>query len=572
MKKLFFFVYFFLTISNLFSKDNGVNPLRKSIYIIAVGIDNYTEFSDLNYAVSDTKKFLQLFESIRLPTHVKRFPNTSNSISRSINSQQSDTFVLYKDTVVYKKFLINSNASKDSIKSAFQDVANKAKSGDVFVFYYAGMAFTQFINNNEYPFLLTGEYNLNQNNIQDKSQTSKNTIYPWELNSWLNQIQCKKQLVVSDACSSKSFFNVLFKSNDTNTMNIEKRERIFIGAIGLVQEYSEINGAVLTYSLSNIPDSLSILELYDENKRWRIEYEISKNIINLDKLINSKLAKFEVFYESDIIKYQNLVCKKKNIKRGSNPFSPLKDTNQKEVNKQVKNYALIVGTDSYDEFSQLNNPVLDAVTIEKELSENYNFQTILLKNPTKSEIETALYKISMIELDSTSQLLIFFAGHGIYDETTKDGYIVPKDAKKNDNLFRNSYISHSNIRNIIDGFNSQHTLVILDICFGGTFNDKLSRNAEDDQYKEVEKDKLILRKMEYKSRLYLTSGGKEYVPDGRMGYHSPFASKFIDFLRKGNSIYTFSALKSHVEKISPEPKAGSFGTNEPGGDFLFIHN
>ena len=60
----------------------------------------------------------------------------------------------------------------------------------------------------------------------------------------------------------------------------------------------------------------------------------------------------------------------------------------------------------------------------------------------------------------------------------------------------------------------------------------------------------IERKKKYKTRLYLTSGGKEYVPDGRPGHHSPFARKFLEALRNygGNDgILTVNEIIQYVK-------------------------
>ena len=116
-------------------------------------------------------------------------------------------------------------------------------------------------------------------------------------------------------------------------------------------------------------------------------------------------------------------------------------------------------------------------------------------------------------------------------------------------------------------------MVVLDVCFGGTFDGGGSRNEEEVLYADQERNKFITDKLQYKSRLYLTSGGKEYVPDGRPGFHSPFAYRFIETLRlKGgkDKIITWSELTAGVEKAKPGPKFGSFGDNQPGGNFLFI--
>jgi len=53
-------------------------------------------------------------------------------------------------------------------------------------------------------------------------------------------------------------------------------------------------------------------------------------------------------------------------------------------------YALLFGTDEYDEWSDLFNPVKDAQTIARELEENYGFKTEVVLNATTGEIMAKL--------------------------------------------------------------------------------------------------------------------------------------------------------------------------------------
>ena len=85
---------------------------------------------------------------------------------------------------------------------------------------------------------------------------------------------------------------------------------------------------------------------------------------------------------------------------------------------------------------------------------------------------------------------------------------------------------------------------------------------------------IVKRKLNYLTRLYVTSGGKEYVPDGRAGHHSPFARKFLESLRTyggSDEILTTKDIFSNLELLTPEPRFGDFGDNEPGSDFIFIY-
>ncbi len=115
----------------------------------------------------------------------------------------------------------------------------------------------------------------------------------------------------------------------------------------------------------------------------------------------------------------------------------------------------------------------------------------------------------------------------------------------------------------------------MDVCYGGTFdpNIALSKNRGLDLYNDVSSFQFISRKLQFKTRKYLTSGGKEYITDGVAGSHSPFTRKFIEALRSyggQDKILTTSEILNYVEKVSPQPRFGEFGDNEPGSDFIFI--
>lgn len=273
----------------------------------------------------------------------------------------------------------------------------------------------------------------------------------------------------------------------------------------------------------------------------------------------------------------NVIATNKNNKTSSNTFQ-IVYKNDPVVNNLVKNersgkdYAVLFATDKYDNWSKLVNPVNDAQTIKNELKDNYNFNAELVENPTKYMLKSKLREYALKKYEPDDQLFIFIAGHGQFDSTYKEGYIVTKDSLVNDDI-KDSYISHSELSTIVNNIGCKHIFLVMDVCFGGTFDQRIAQRGEDETYKEATKTEFIQRKMKNKTRIYLTSGGKEYVPDGRPGQHSPFARKFLEALRSygGNDgILSQSELNNYLDKLIPEPKYGEFGNNEPGSDFIFV--
>jgi len=238
-----------------------------------------------------------------------------------------------------------------------------------------------------------------------------------------------------------------------------------------------------------------------------------------------------------------------------------------------RDYAVIFGTDNYEEWGDLTNPVNDSRTIGKELEENYGFKVEVIENASKREVLLKIREYAKKSYLPEDQLLIFFAGHGQFDELTKTGYLVTTDSKKRDEI-KETYLSHSILRDVINNIPCEHVLLTMDACFGGTFDPVIAKagsRGEDDY--ELTATEFIKRKLRFKTRKFLTSGGKEYVPDGRPGAHSPFARKFLEALRNyggKDRILTLTEMATYMERLEILPRSGEFGDNEPGSDFVFI--
>jgi len=238
-------------------------------------------------------------------------------------------------------------------------------------------------------------------------------------------------------------------------------------------------------------------------------------------------------------------------------------------------YALLFGIDEYDEWGNLFNPVKDAQTIAEELESNYGFKTEVVTNVGTSEIMAKLREYATRSYEKDDQLFIFFAGHGQFDEIFTEGYLVGNDSKLND-PGKTSYISHSTLRTVVNNINCSHIFLTLDACFGGTFDPLVARSGSrgaDDIYGDITQEEFIERRLRFKTRKYVTSGGKQYVADGKPGGHSPFARKFLQALRDyggQDRILTLQELNGYLLNLKMEPHAGEFGDNEPGSDFVFV--
>lgn len=237
-----------------------------------------------------------------------------------------------------------------------------------------------------------------------------------------------------------------------------------------------------------------------------------------------------------------------------------------------KDYALIFATDKYDHWDDLVNPVHDAHSIATELEQRYGFETEIVENPTVEEVWEKIRQYNERKFKPQDQLFIFFAGHGHFDDTFGEGYVVARNSLANDKS-KTTYISHNRLRAIVNNIPCEHIFLAMDVCFGGTFDPVLAKSRSAMAF-EATNEELIVRKLGSKTRKYLTSGGKEYVSDGIPGSHSPFAAKLIESFKTNGGddrILTIAELRANLEKLKQLPRFGSFGDDESTSDFIFIH-
>jgi hypothetical protein len=249
-----------------------------------------------------------------------------------------------------------------------------------------------------------------------------------------------------------------------------------------------------------------------------------------------------------------------------------KDAIADAVSIDRKDYAILFATDKYDHWSDLVNPVEDAQAIAEELKSRYGFEVEVVENPTQEDVFIKISEYVQRKFKPQDQLLIFFAGHGYFDDTFGEGFVVAKNSLEDDKA-KTSYISHSRLRSVINNIPCEHIFLTMDVCFGGTFDPVIAKERGESLYKEATQSEFLVRKLSYKTRKYLTSGGKTYVSDGVAGKHSPFALKLLQALKDsgGNDrILTIEEIRSYVEKLVPEPRSGSFGDDNPASDFVFV--
>jgi uncharacterized caspase-like protein len=235
-------------------------------------------------------------------------------------------------------------------------------------------------------------------------------------------------------------------------------------------------------------------------------------------------------------------------------------------------YALIIGIDNYKgQWKPLKNAVSDAKAINQLLKSKYKFDYL---KELYNEQATRVNIIKELEwlvqnVKPSDNLLIYYSGHGEFNQSLNKGYWVPVDATAPSTSY---YISNSDIQTFLGGIQSKHTLLISDACFSG---DIFRGNTMSVPFEES--DKYYARVNSISSRKAITSGGVEPVLDGGRDGHSVFAYYLLKAL-DGNAkkYYDASQLFDNIKipVVNNSDQSPQFNAiknaGDEGGQFIFL--
>ena len=228
-------------------------------------------------------------------------------------------------------------------------------------------------------------------------------------------------------------------------------------------------------------------------------------------------------------------------------------------------YALLIAVEEYQhpKVFNLENPIDDARALRKVLLNKYYFKQeniFLLENPTREQIINSFDELST-KLTSEDNLLVFYAGHGWWDEEANIGYWLPSDAHKTSKA---RWVRNSTVQDYLKEIKAKHMLLVTDACFSGSIFTARSLNRG---------TSIAVKKLyDLPSRKAMTSGSLTEVPD-----ESVFVKYFIDRLNTNEEPFLsaeqlFSSFRIAVINNSEAlPQYGVIkNVGDEGGDFIFI--
>src|SRR5687767_13915820 len=463
------FIFFVLiTAAGNTARAEGIDTLEKfrNVYFAAIGNNDLTSVGfpyKFNYSEADTRHLL----------------NFLAKDSFFIKGKQPHSF--------FPSILTGNNASLSNLNIVLDTIARKATKDDAFIFYYNGIA-GKIKGNNvamdnlpDFNFKTGNAIDLNEYNAMIlKGDTPGSQLTTGWLKNKLDLIPCGHILLIIDANNADRIaYELMNDIADKNSLlyNLKgKKIRLIFPEGGLIYENSPIQSGDFVYTLVRTP------KVTLENYFYDVTPVLS------GKLSQTRQEKFfntEFVYVTDFDQFLSIKAAvlKDAASCEPNTRSELDEDDEAPAytKKEVVNYALLIGTDVYEAegWRTLNNPVFDATTLAGVLKNKFGFETRLLTNPRGDEILQSIEDIrNNIRFDSVySQLLVFVAGHGGWEESAP-GFIVPKDAlPKDKDKFRRTYISLASIRSILSNIKCPHILVMIDACYGGTFDEMISASS-----------------------------------------------------------------------------------------------
>ncbi|HUR66863.1 MAG TPA: caspase family protein [Chitinophagaceae bacterium] len=482
---------------------------------------------------------------------------------------------------LYASLLINKEATKEKILAAINNAISNSKPDDYFIFNFSGYC-KPLKDSSGKQVTWFVPYGLKS--ISDSNEIRKNGISLTQLKDLLQMIPANNQLFITEAGSTddfqKEFIQALIETSPT-IASLSNKNRVFIVPNGSGLDNFMCKGAgqehgPINYFVTNLSEDLNVYGLFEGGiYADAVKFNLNKTAVDCDYF---RTGYFDIFFERDFIKSLRYFLPEDVMKsRGAKLRN---DDKQAVASTIAKKYALVVGTNIYSGKPTWNDldgvPELDAQDIAKELDSNFGFHVKLLLDKPADSIYENILLLSRI-LQPNDQLMIYVAGHGDYDDKLfDDGFIVCTNSKQvKDDPYRNTYIQYSKLSRMINKLPARQIMMVLDVCFGGTFDERVARNKarSKNDYEDMSTQNYMAEKLKLKTRLYLTSGGKKEVPNGYRGSHSPFAQRFLQCLQtKGGTgkLLTASDFFQFVKMLPSGPLVGSFGDDDYGSEFVML--
>ena len=218
--------------------------------------------------------------------------------------------------------------------------------------------------------------------------------------------------------------------------------------------------------------------------------------------------------------------------------------------KKSKTYALIIGNEDYSSFQTgLNSEVdVDFAKNDAEIFKSYCIHVLgiperqikLITNGTYGQMNQGLSWLkNMANIETgKAELIFYYSGHGLPDERTKEGYIMPVDISGTN---VNDGLALKTVYKSLNQFPTKKITVYLDACFsGGARNEGLIARKG---VKIKPKEETIAGNMV----VFASSSGNESSGVYREQQHGYFTYFLLKKLQETKGSITYKELADYLE-------------------------
>ncbi len=211
--------------------------------------------------------------------------------------------------------------------------------------------------------------------------------------------------------------------------------------------------------------------------------------------------------------------------------------------KKTNTFALIIANEEYEMASNVEMATFDGLAMKEYFSKTYGLtdnQILYYPNATFGKINKAMNDLKNIAeaYDGKINLVLYYAGHGIPDNATKDAYIMPVDVDGTD---PSVCYSLKKLYSEIDAMHLNQAVVLLDACFSGAKRDGnmivAARGVAIKPNEEKPKGNTIV---------ISATSGEETAFSYKEEQHGMFTYFLLKYIQENNGKVTIGGLSDYI--------------------------
>jgi len=243
------------------------------------------------------------------------------------------------------------------------------------------------------------------------------------------------------------------------------------------------------------------------------------------------------------------------------------------AHSQRNDYALIFAADNYEHLDDIST-ISNAKELGEQLKNDFGFEVDLVENYTNLDVMQKIREYFGKKYGKDDQLMIYFAGHGFFDIVFKQGFVACANSNPDSDNFE-SYIQFNTLRSLVNRIPCNHIMLTLNTGYARYFDPEMIGEhwvKDPVQFELTEggsSDPKIAAKLEKITRLFIANGSDRLTAED----HEAFHQIMVSILSSGggdDEIIDVNEMTAIMKQTMPVPRAGGFGADVPGSDFLLI--